>query len=371
MSTCAPATLLVGGEPRPGVRYLSLRDLHRRSRADPARFDEILLQPVLDDIDNAWSVLRALRPRIKPSGVLTVTVGPSDGTGAIGLSGARSLLRLAGFRAIPTVDSIPGTRRLRARPVEQLHRTLSCSVVVPCRNEIGNVDDVVRRLPSLGSSTELLFVDGASTDGTPNRVEQLIRDHPEKNIRLFHQHRPGGGKAAAVFQGFDNASGDVLIILDADLTVAPEDLPRFFLAICEGACRFANGSRFAYAMEQDAMPAANAYGNRAFASLFSWLLGSHIEDTLCGTKALLRADWPAIRAVGPLFGGHDPWGDFDLLLGAAYAGLDIMDVPVPYYARTAGESKMRPFRHGSALALTSLAGIRALKLRRARSGIDR
>lgn len=271
---------------------------------------------------------------------------------------AGNLLSLAGFEVVAK-KSIGKRTRLRARRASRVAEPLSCSVIVPCRNEIDNVDSLIARLPSVGMHTELIWVDGDSTDGTQSRIERAIAAHPEVDMRLLHQ-RAGGGKAAAVFQGFDAASGDVLIILDADMAVAPEDLSRFYLALAEGVCEFANGTRFAYPMQAGAMPPLNYLGNRAFGAFFSRLLNTTITDTLCGTKALFRRDWPAIRDARPLFGGHDPWGDFDLLLGAALTRRRILDIPVRYYARTAGESKMQPLHHGAALAGTCLAGVRRL-----------
>jgi glycosyltransferase involved in cell wall biosynthesis len=222
---------------------------------------------------------------------------------------------------------------------------------------------LVSRVPRIGNHTEIIFVDGASIDGTPEAIQHLMRAHPERDISLLQQ--PGqGGKAEAVFAGFDAARGDVLMILDADMTVTPEDLPRFFDALSEGVGTFANGTRFFYPMTPGAMRQSNNVGNRVFSRFLSWLLDATISDTLCGTKALFRSDWPAISGVRPLFGGHDRWGDFDLLLGAARTELHIVDVPVRYGPRTAGESKMRPVQDGLALTLTCLAGLRRLKLSR-------
>jgi glycosyltransferase involved in cell wall biosynthesis len=186
-----------------------------------------------------------------------------------------------------------------------------------------------------------------------------MRTDSERDIKLLRQQR-GGGKASAVFQGFDAAAGDIVIILDADLTVAPEDLPRFYLALAEGVARFANGNRMAFPMESGAMPRANRLGNQTFAFALSAITGHSLSDTLCGTKALFREDWKHLREMRNQFGGHDPWGDFDLLLGAAWLNISTVDVPIRYYARTAGESKMRPYQHGLALARTCAA---ALKVR--------
>jgi glycosyltransferase involved in cell wall biosynthesis len=234
----------------------------------------------------------------------------------------------------------------------------SCSVIIPCLNEAGNIAEAVRRVPEMGMHTELIFVDGGSSDGTVQAIEDAINSPGARDIKLLHQCN-GGGKAAAVFQGFDAAGGDIVIILDADLTVAPEDLPDFFRVVALGEADVANGNRFAFAMESGAMPPVNRVGNRLFAVLVSAIANRRLHDTLCGTKALQRDDWKRLRAIRSRLGGHDPWGDFDLLLGASLLGLRVTDVPVHYYARRAGESKMRPYRHALALARVCAAALRA------------
>jgi glycosyltransferase involved in cell wall biosynthesis len=211
-----------------------------------------------------------------------------------------------------------------------------------------------------------VFIDGASMDGTVQRIEANIRAHPERDIVLLHQKDMTGGKGAAVFQAFDEARGDVLMILDADMTVAPEDLPRFFLAIAEGVADFANGARLVYPLEPGAMQPANIVGNRLFAWVFSALLRTRITDTLCGTKVLRREDWPAVRDARALFGRHDPFGDFDLIFAARCAGLRMIDVPISYHARTSGLSKIHRWRDGVSLARTCLAALRVFALPRAR-----
>ena len=319
----------------------------------------VAFDTLLEELGDVWPALRDIWERVDEDGTLTVRYG-KKGAYRLTTAQVRNLLRLAGFEPLAPRRVVDGFE-LQARRQSRKAHPLSCSVIVPCRNEAGNIAALVDRVPDLGTHTELIFVDGASTDGTPERIAEAIRSHPERDIKLLAQENRDG-KSGAVFQGFDAAAGDVLIILDADMAVAPEDLPRFYLALAENQADFANGTRFVFPMEPGAMPPLNDVGNRAFAVFLSWLVGTRISDTLCGTKALFKRDWPRIARARPLFGGYDPWGDFDLLLGAAHAGLRLIDVPVRYGARTAGESKMRPLRHGLALARTCLAGVRRLKL---------
>lgn len=322
----------------------------------------VRLDTPLDELQDAWPVLRAFGDLLSEgaSGVLRfspVRLASSD---------VMTLLRLC--RLVPVrVITAGNYRDIEVKFSAVSAATVACSVIVPCRNEVGNVSSLVHRLPTMGTHTELIFVDGSSTDGTPETIQKTIDAHPQRDIKLLHQ-AAASGKAGAVFQGFDAAQGDIFIILDADMTVAPEDLPRFYLALSEGVARFANGTRFVHPMESGAMRSLNALGNQAFRRFFSWLLDTRITDTLCGTKALLKTDWEHIRQAKSLFGGLDPWGDFDLLLSAAAIGLHIVEVPVRYGARTSGESKMHAFRHGWSLTRTCLAGARALKLPRARTG---
>lgn len=260
---------------------------------------------------------------------------------------------------------------------------LSCSVIVPCRNEVGNIEAAVARVPAMGAHTEIVFVDGASTDGTAARIEEMRRRFSGiKDIRLIHQvegvrtvdsrldaaDAPVAmlrlGKGDAVRKGFDAARGDVLMILDADLTVPPEDLPHFFNAVAAGKADFANGNRLLYPMEERAMKFINYLGNKLFSSLFTWMLGQRVRDTLCGTKALRREAYERIRAGRAEFGDFDPFGDFDLLFGAARQGLRIIDVPVRYRRRRSGVSKVRVVRHGLLLLAMSAFAFRAFKLPR-------
>jgi glycosyltransferase involved in cell wall biosynthesis len=218
------------------------------------------------------------------------------------------------------------------------------SVVVPCRNESGNIAEIVRRVPELGTGTEIVFVEGGSTDDTRAEIERQIELHPERQIALHLQE--GSGKADAVRLGFVRARGDVLIVLDADLTVAPEDFPKFYEALAAGRAELVNGSRLVYGLEPGAMRFLNLIGNKAFSLLLSFLTGQYVKDTLCGTKALRRVDYDEIAAGQDALGTPDPFGDFDLLLGAARLGLKIVDLPVRYGARRYGSTNISRFRNG-------------------------
>ncbi|HEX2648222.1 MAG TPA: glycosyltransferase family 2 protein, partial [Candidatus Dormibacteraeota bacterium] len=235
------------------------------------------------------------------------------------------------------------------------------------------------RMPDLGPDAEIIFVDGASTDGTKEKIEEVIARHRGmKDIKLVLQmpdaeygrkDDPNAptvmlklGKGDAVRKGFDAATRDVLMILDADLTVPPEDLPRFLAPVSTGKGRFINGTRLVYPMEERAMKFVNYLGNWFFSKLFTWLLEQPIRDTLCGTKVLLKSDYEKIKAGRKYFGEFDPFGDFDLLFGAARLALPIVEVPVRYRRRLAGVSKVRVSRHGWLLVAMSWFAFRRLKL---------
>ena len=108
----------------------------------------------------------------------------------------------------------------------------------------------------------------------------------------------------------------------------------------------------------------NMLGNKFFGLAISWVLGQRVKDTLCGTKVLRRRDWHAIDADRAWFGDLDPFGDFDLIFGAAKQNLRIRDLPVRYRARTYGETKISRFRDGWLLLKMTWRALRRLKLRR-------
>lgn len=282
-----------------------------------------------------------------------------------------NLLDLAGFKTIkierrtllpkriPFLSSLfnrflatlPGLRKMClsnfvvAMPaVKEGSEDCSVSIIIACRNEKGHIEDGIRRIPEFGSHQEIIFVDGHSTDGTQEEIQRVVELFPDKDISLMVQD--GKGKGDAVRKGFAAAKGDVLMILDADLTMPPEDLPKFYQALIGGKGEFINGCRLVYPMEDKAMRFLNILGNKFFAMAFSWLLNQRIKDTLCGTKVLYKKDYDRIVDGRKYFGDFDPFGDFDLLFGASKLNLKIVELPIRYRERVYGDTNISRFRHG-------------------------
>ncbi len=263
--------------------------------------------------------------------------------------------------------TLPLVRRLslrhfvvaRPRPAE-LRKDSSVTVVIPCRNEEGNIEDAVRRLPSLGSHTEVIFVEGNSQDNTWSEISRVRALYPECDIKAIRQ--PGRGKGDAVREGFSKAMGEILMILDADLTVAPEDLPKFYEEIVSGRGEYVQGSRLVYSMENEAMRFLNYVANRFFAAIFSFLLNQTVSDTLCGTKVISKKNFDRVVEGRSYFGDFDPFGDFDLIFGATKLNLKVSEVPIRYRARRYGTTQISRFRHGFMLIRMVIFAFRKLKL---------
>ena len=239
------------------------------------------------------------------------------------------------------------TNVIMARPLPEASRRKTSpvvSVIVPARNESGNIPEIFKRVPEMGGGTELVFVEGHSKDDTFTVIEAAIAANPSRKAKVFRQ--TGSGKGDAVRMGFANASGEVLMILDADLTVAPEDLPAFYGSLLTGKGDFVNGVRLVYPMEGGAMRPLNLLGNKAFSLVFRWALGQPVKDTLCGTKVLWKVDYERIAANRGYFGEFDPFGDYDLLLGADKLGLKIVDLPIRYRERVYGTTNIQRWKHG-------------------------
>jgi SAM-dependent methyltransferase len=255
---------------------------------------------------------------------------------------------------LPLLRHLDLTNWVIARPrnLTELGPAPTVSVICPCRNEAGNIQQIVERLPEMGSHTELIFVEGHSSDDTLAVCSRAAQSHPEKDIRVLQQ--TGRGKGDAVRLGFSRASGDILMILDADVSVMPEDLVSFYDALSSGKGEFVNGSRLVYMMDPKAMRFLNLLGNRFFALLLSKLMGQPIKDSLCGTKVLWRSKYEELAGGRAYFGEIDPFGDFDLLFGAAKLGLKIVEVPIRYRERVYGSTNISRFADGWLLLRMSL-----------------
>ncbi|MCD4735270.1 MAG: glycosyltransferase [Bacteroidales bacterium] len=297
-----------------------------------------------------------------------------------------NLLSLAGFQVVKTesrllfpkripwfssfinqyLASLPGLRRLClcqyivARPIKQKKKkAFTTTILIPCKNEKGNIEPAVKRIPDFGQHQEIIFVDGHSTDNTQEEIHKVIKACPDKDIKFMVQD--GHGKGDAVRKGFASAGGDILMILDADLTVPPEDLTKFYLALVEDHGEFINGCRLIYPMEKQAMRLLNLLGNKFFSMMFTWILNQRFKDTLCGTKALFRADYEKIQAGRNYFGDFDPFGDFDLIFGAIKQNLKVVEVPIRYGERTYGQTNISRFRHGWLLLKMTIFAYRKIK----------
>jgi SAM-dependent methyltransferase len=348
-------------------------------------FDVIILSDLVNDLWDVQRVFEQLKPLCTPHTRLILNfysrlwqlplsmarglnlAGPTLYQNWLTRDDVDALLRLADFEAVRVTQEIlwplpfggvanrflvrlwPFTEMalsnfVIARPIPERAPEPTVSVIVPARNESGNIKAIFERVPQMGRVTELVFVEGHSKDDTYEAIQREIAAYPSIPSLLLHQ--TGIGKADAVRLGFSKAQGDILMILDADLTVPPEDLPRFFDALVSGKGEFINGVRLVYPMEKEAMRSLNFLGNKFFSVAFSWLLGQPIKDTLCGTKVLWKRDYERIAANRSYFGDFDPFGDYDLIFGAAKLNRKIVDLPIRYRERTYGSTNISRWKHG-------------------------
>jgi SAM-dependent methyltransferase len=385
----SPEMLARARQRHPDLTFIQA-DAHDLSGLD-GPFDFILLSDLVNDVWDVQQVLENLPRLCHPHTRLLLNTYsllwelPLALAGKLGLAkptlkqnwltpaDITNLLRLAGFElirrwpevlfplGIPLLAGLCNRWLVRLWPFDQLALTnfllaRPCaaggaagaaprlSVIIPARNEAGNIPRIFTDMPELGGGTELVFVEGHSRDDTYAVIQSQIAAHPERSCQLFRQ--AGEGKGDAVRLGLAHARGEALVIFDADLTVPFEDLPRFFKALCGGQGEFINGVRLVYPMEDEAMRLFNLWGNKFFSLVFSYLLGQPIKDTLCGTKMFWQRDYATIAANRSYFGDFDPFGDYDLIFGAAKLGLRIVDLPVRYQARTYGTTNIQRWKHG-------------------------
>jgi len=262
---------------------------------------------------------------------------------------------------LPGINGLDLIRFISVRPVYSEPKEFSVTIVVPARNEKGNMENAIKRTPKFGSHQEFIFIEGHSSDGTYEEMLRVQSVYPEVDMKVMRQ--TGKGKGNAVREAFAAATCDILMILDADLTTPPEDMPKFYDALRNNKGEFINGCRLVYPMEKEAMRFLNFLGNKFFGWFFSYLLGQKLKDTLCGTKVLFRNDYEKIIANRKYFGDFDPFGDFDLLFGAAKLNLKITEVIVRYRDREYGSTQISRFSHGWLLIKMSLFAARKIKFK--------
>lgn len=269
------------------------------------------------------------------------------------------LAKMPLFRLL-SINNFSFAKNIQYETEELVAKKYSVSLIIPARNESGNIENVLLRMPQLGNSTELIFVESNSTDDTWKQIQNVKTNFDATyNIQCFQISE--SGKNAAVRKGFEMARGEVLMILDADLTVAPEDLSKFYEAIASGKGDFINGSRLVYPMEKEAMRFLNRIGNKFFSNIFTWLLDQRFKDTLCGTKVMFKKDYEKLVVNRKFFGDFDPFGDFDLLFGAHKLNLCIVELPVRYHERTYGRTNISRFKHGFILLKMCFFAARKIK----------
>ncbi|MDR1499882.1 MAG: glycosyltransferase [Tannerellaceae bacterium] len=396
----AAEALAIGGEKHPKISFV---EADAEDDDMIGNFDYIVLSDLTTCLMDAQAAIRRLKPLCRPHTRVVISQynylwepvikllqwlrlkQKAPAANWFSMADTRALLELEGFKVIredrkmimpvfvPLISAfcnrflvnLPFFRHLGlvniivARMLPKSERYLSVSIIIPVKNEEGNVENAILRTPEFGAKQEFIYVDGRSTDNTLSEALRVQLKHQERNVKVIQQ--TGWGKGNAVREGFGVASGDILMILDADMTTPPEDLPKFYRAICEGRGELINGCRLVYPMEKNAMRFLNLVANKFFGHLFSYLLGQRVKDTLCGTKALTRRNYETIRDNRGYFGDFDPFGDFDLLFGAAKQNFDIVDVIVRYRDREYGVSQISRFKHGWLLLKMCCFAIRKIK----------
>jgi ubiquinone/menaquinone biosynthesis C-methylase UbiE len=395
-----------GKNSMPGLRFIAGDAQDRRLLSSlNTRFDAVILRNVITEMHDVQAVFEAIHEVCHPrtriiifsySRVWQIPLQIGEALGIkvrnpvnnwLSLDMVCDMLHLAGFEVVrsinhqifpfnvgavstwinryianlPVINLFTLMFGIIARPLKPLtgSNDHKVTIVIPCRNEAGHIEHLAERLPDMDLETEVIWVEGNSTDDTAEKIREVITKNPERKWRFLQQ--PGKGKGDAVRHAFAHARGDILIILDADITVAPEDIPKFVDLLAKGKAEFVNGCRLVYPMDEKSMRFLNILGNRFFAALFSYILGQQVRDTLCGTKALWHEDYRRIVSERGYFGNFDPFGDFDLLFGAARLNLRIVDLPVRYGERTYGTTNISRFSHGYLLLKMSAYAAKKLK----------
>lgn len=229
------------------------------------------------------------------------------------------------------------------RKISIREKSLSKTIIIPAKNEEGNLEELVSRIPKF-ENCEIIFSIGESSDRTLEVSKKIIDKNSDFNIKLIEQSK--NGKANAVWEAIALSSGDVLAILDSDLSVDPETLKDFFKIIESNSADFVNGTRLVYEMEKGSMRIINKLGNRVFQYLIGKIINEDLTDSLCGTKVFKKDLIKKIFWWQDNFNLKDPFGDFDLIFAASYTGQKILEYPIHYRTRKYGTTQISRFRDG-------------------------
>ncbi len=258
-------------------------------------------------------------------------------------SDIESFLKLSNYDVISNKNS-----KIIAKKRILKSKEYSVSIIIPARNEERNIPHIIKSFPKFGKNQEFIFVEGGSTDNTWNEIKKT-------KVKAYKQRSKG--KADAVRLGLSKATGDILMIYDADRTVDAKELKKFYTALSSGLGEFINGSRLVYPMEKDAMRTLNKIGNILFSYLFTWILGQNFKDTLCGTKAFFKKDYLKFKKFK-----DDPFGDFELIFGAIRENQKVVEIPVHYKERVYGVTNIKRIYHGLLLFKMVWRGFKEFKL---------
>lgn len=339
-------------------------DLKRTYRGFTASGGSVVLDNIIGDIPDLQIYFEDLRKNVFPKSRILISYHNPIWEPALTLAtkldlrknvgtqnwldqdDLKNILELSGFEVVNSQKRFLGITAITiAKPLNRkssIGKKYSVSIIIPARNEAGNIPKIIPSIPKFGKWQEIIFVEGNSTDKTWEKVKN--EERKRKNVIVLKQK--GKGKADAVWLGFEKAKGDILMIYDADRTVDANDLPKFYNALASGLGRFANGSRMIYPMENQAMQTLNKIGNKVFGSLFTWILGQRFKDTLCGTKVLFKNDYLLMKKRHKKYFKMDPFGDFALIFGAIKNKLKVVEIPVRYKERQYGSTNISRFRHG-------------------------
>lgn len=369
------------------------------------KHDYIVLENIIGDLDDIQSYLSVLKNNLNQNGRLLITyynhlwepiLKLASNLGLRNVSheqnwldneDIRNMLNLSDFEVInqqrrllipiyipiissvvnkslahlPLINSLCLTTWVVARLKPEERHDYSVSIIVPAKNEEGNISKVVKSIPRFGKSQEVIFIEGNSYDATWEKIHEEVNKYASKNIKVLGVKQKGNGKGDALELGFKKATGEILMVLDADLTVNSKELTKFYEALASGQGEFVNGSRLVYPLEKDAMRTLNKLGNKIFSMLFTWILGQRFKDTLCGAKALFKTDYQWIAKNKSFFGNLDPFGDFVLIFGAIKRNLKVVEIPVKYRQRSYGSTNISRFKNGLQLLFMTAVAFKKFK----------